>query len=95
MTPYLLFLFLGLSLGAVYASMALSITLTYQGSGVINFAAGAMATVPLYVYDDLRNGLFSLPCRACPRWRSVSSRCGWRSCWASPSPPCWACWSRC
>jgi ABC-type branched-subunit amino acid transport system ATPase component/branched-subunit amino acid ABC-type transport system permease component len=66
MTPYLLFLFLGLSLGAVYASMALSITLTYQGSGVINFAAGAMATVPLYVYDDLRNGLFSLPLPGVP-----------------------------
>ncbi|GEL21766.1 ABC transporter [Pseudonocardia sulfidoxydans NBRC 16205] len=66
MTPYLLFLFLGLSLGAVYASIALSITLTYQGSGVINFAAGAMATVPLYVFDDLRNGVFSLPLPGVP-----------------------------
>ena len=66
MTPYLLFLFLGLSLGAVYASLALSITLTYQGSGVINFAAGAMATVPLYVFDDLRNGVFSLPIPGVP-----------------------------
>ena len=61
MSQYFLFLVLGLGTGAVYAALTLGIVLTYQGTGVINFAAGSMVTVPLFVYDDLRNGLFTLP----------------------------------
>jgi ABC-type branched-subunit amino acid transport system ATPase component/ABC-type branched-subunit amino acid transport system permease subunit len=61
MNQYFLFLILGLGTGAVYAALTLGIVVTYQGTGVINFAAGSMVTVPLFVYDDLRNGLFTLP----------------------------------
>src|SRR5262249_34235912 len=61
MSHYLLFCVLGLSVGAVYAALSLGIVVTYQGTGVINFAAAAMATIPLYVYDDLRHGQLTLP----------------------------------
>ncbi|WP_236792290.1 branched-chain amino acid ABC transporter permease/ATP-binding protein [Amycolatopsis sp. GM8] len=61
MSQYLLFLVLGLGVGAVYAALTLGIVVTYQGTGVINFAAAAMAAVPLYVYDDLRHGKLTLP----------------------------------
>ncbi len=61
MSQYLLFFVLGLSVGAVYASLTLGIVLTYQGTGVINFAAAAMATVPLYVFDELQRGRLTLP----------------------------------
>lgn len=61
MTEYLLFLVLGLGIGAVYAALTLGIVITYQGAGVINFAAAAMATVPLYVFDDLTRGKLTLP----------------------------------
>src|SRR5207248_7114306 len=61
MSQYLLFAILGLSVGAVYAALTLGIVVTYQGTGVINFAAAAMATVPMYVYADLDHGQLSLP----------------------------------
>src|SRR5262245_5216875 len=61
MSQYLLFFVLGLIVGAVYAALALGNGLTYQGTGVINFAAAAMATVPLFVYDDLKHGKLTLP----------------------------------
>ena len=61
MSQYLLFLVLGLGVGAVYAGLTGGIVLTYQGSGVINFAAAAMATLPLYVYTDLEAGHLTLP----------------------------------
>ena len=61
MSPYLLFLVLGLGVGAIYVGLTMSIVLTYQGTGVINFAAAAMATVPLYVFSDLENGKLTLP----------------------------------
>ena len=61
MSQYILFFVLGLSVGAVYAALTMGIVLTYQGTGVINFAAAAMATVPLYVYSDLKAGELTLP----------------------------------
>ncbi len=61
MSQYLLFFVLGLSTGAVYAGLSMGIVLTYQGAGVINFAAAAMATVSLYVFSDLRAGRLTLP----------------------------------
>ncbi len=61
MTQYLLFFVLGLSVGAVYAALTMGIVITYQGTGVINFAAAAMATVPLYVYSDLEAGKLTFP----------------------------------
>ncbi|WP_236792227.1 branched-chain amino acid ABC transporter permease/ATP-binding protein [Amycolatopsis sp. GM8] len=61
MSQYLLFVVLGLGAGAVYAALTLGIVVTYQGTGVINFAAAAMAAVPLYVFDDLQQGKLTLP----------------------------------
>lgn len=62
MDEILLFLVLGLGVGAYYAALTLGIVLTYQGTGMINFAAAAMAAVPMYVYEDLKKeGLLTLP----------------------------------
>jgi branched-subunit amino acid ABC-type transport system permease component len=61
MSDYLLFLVLGLSLGAVYAALSVGIVLTYMGTGILNFAAGAMATVALYVFNSLQSGYLTLP----------------------------------
>jgi branched-subunit amino acid ABC-type transport system permease component len=43
-TQYLLFVVLGLGAGAVYGLLGLGLVLEYRGSGVVNFAHGAMAT---------------------------------------------------
>ncbi|MFI5953924.1 ATP-binding cassette domain-containing protein [Cryptosporangium sp. NPDC051539] len=61
MTQFLLFLVLGLGVGAVYAALTLGVVLTYQGTGMINFAAAAMAAVPMYVYEELRHERLTLP----------------------------------
>lgn len=39
----------GLSTGFIYASLALAISVVYQGTGVFNFAQGVMATVSAYL----------------------------------------------
>ena len=62
MDQYFQFLLLGLGTGAVYAGLSLGIVLAYQGSGVINFAHGAMAMYIAFVYDELRDsGDYVLP----------------------------------
>ncbi len=61
MSDYFVFFILGLGTGAVYAALTVGIVVTYQGTGVINFAAGSMVTVPLFVYSDLKNGKLTLP----------------------------------
>ena len=61
MSQNFLIVVLGLSLGCVYAALSMGIVVTYQGTGVINFAAAAMATVPLYVFSDLQAGKLTLP----------------------------------
>jgi branched-chain amino acid transport system permease protein len=53
-TAHLTFVLVGLGLGAVYASLALGLVLIYKGTGVINFAMGAMAMWGAFVYDELR-----------------------------------------
>ena len=40
--------------GAVYAALGLGVVLTYRGTGVLNFAYGAMAMYPAFVYSELR-----------------------------------------
>lgn len=45
----------GLGEGAVIAGVALGLVLAYQGSGVINFAHGAMMMYSTYIYDELRD----------------------------------------
>ena len=53
---------LGLGAGSLIAAIALSVTLNYQGSGVVNFSAGAMAMYGGYIYYGLRtNGQLFLP----------------------------------
>ncbi len=62
MSDYFQFLLLGLGTGAVYAGLSLGVVLAYQGSGVINFAHGAMAMYVAFVYDELRDtGDYVLP----------------------------------
>src|SRR6478609_3218037 len=39
----------------------MGVVLTFQGAGTINFAAAAMGTVPLFVFNDLRAGRLTLP----------------------------------
>src|SRR5207249_7948779 len=54
MTQYILFALVGLGAGAIYAALAMGLVVTYKGTGVINFAQGAMAMWGAYVYDELR-----------------------------------------
>ena len=44
----------GLAKGALIAAIALGVVLTYRGSGVVNFANGALAMYVAYVYAVLR-----------------------------------------
>ncbi len=50
---------LGLGTGAVYALLAQGVVLIYRGSGLLNFAQGAMAMVGAYTYYEVavRHGL--------------------------------------
>ena len=61
MTDYLFFVLLGTGAAAIIAAFGLGLVVTYQGSGVVNFAFGAMATGPGYVYADLRQGSYPFP----------------------------------
>src|SRR2546423_7180710 len=54
MTQYILFALVGLGTGAIYAALAMGLVVTFKGTGVINFAEGAMAMWGAYVYDELR-----------------------------------------
>ncbi len=49
MKDFLQFAFLGLGAGAAYAMLAQGIVLIYRGSGIVNFAHGALAMVASYV----------------------------------------------
>jgi branched-chain amino acid transport system permease protein len=51
---HLTFLIVGLGLGSIYAALALGLVVIYKGTGVINFAMGAMAMWGAFVYDELR-----------------------------------------
>ena len=64
---HLLFLLLGLGSGAVYAALGLGLVLVYRGSGVINFAHGAMAMYSVFTYAELRDtGDFVIPVPGLP-----------------------------
>ena len=54
MSTWLLYLLIGTGTGAVYAAIAMGTILSYRGSGVVNFAQGAMATFPALVFLELR-----------------------------------------
>jgi len=47
------FAILGLGAGSIYAILGLGLVLVYRGSGVINFAQGAMAMICAFVFVDL------------------------------------------
>lgn len=64
MTPdiYLTFIILGLGAGAMYAGITLGVILAYRGSGVVNFAHGAMALFIAYLFYALNtNGQLVIP----------------------------------
>ena len=46
------FAILGLGSGAAYVLLAQGVVLIYRGSGVVNFAHGAVAMVGGYLYDE-------------------------------------------
>ena len=56
MDQHLIFLLLGLANGAVFASLAMALVVTYRSSGVLNFATGTIALYGAYTYAFLRNG---------------------------------------
>src|SRR5437660_2950897 len=57
---HIVFLLLGLANGAVFASLALALVVTYRSAGVINFATGTIALLTEYVYAFLRQGQLML-----------------------------------
>ncbi len=66
MTDYLFFILLGSGAGAIIAAFGLGLVVTYQGSGLVNFGYGAMATWAGYVYADLRRGAYPFPIPGLP-----------------------------
>lgn len=54
MQQFLLFAAIGLGSGAVFAILATGLIITFKGTGVINFAAGAMGLWSGYVYSELQ-----------------------------------------
>ena len=62
MNQVILFLILGLGLGSIYAMLGTGLVIVYRGSGVINFAQGAMAMYGVLTFDEARrNGVVQLP----------------------------------
>ena len=75
------FLLLGSGAGAIIAVFGLGLLITHQGSGVVNFAFGAMATWSAYVYADLREGAYPFPFPGLPdRYHFAGGDVGFR--WA-------------
>jgi branched-chain amino acid transport system permease protein len=62
MQDIIFFLLLGLGLGSLYAMLGSGIVIVYRGSGVINFAYGAMAMYGVFTFDEARRfGRIQLP----------------------------------
>jgi len=55
MTVFVQFVILGLCTGALYALAALGVVIVYRGSGVINFAHGAIGVLGAYVFYELHD----------------------------------------
>jgi len=66
MSDYLFFILLGTGAGAIIAAFGLGLVVTYQGSGLVNFGYGAMATWAGYVYAELRQGAYPFPIPGLP-----------------------------
>ena len=62
MNDIIFILLIGLGLGALYAMLGAGLVISYKGSGVINFAYGAMAMYGLFTFDTAWNrGQFFFP----------------------------------
>ena len=70
MSTWAFYALLGVGTGAMYAAFSVSVIVTYRGSGVINFAVGALAMIPAMVFAELRtSGDLALPVVLVPgRW---------------------------
>ena len=55
MTDFIQFAILGLCMGSLYALAALGVVLVHRGSGVINFAHGAVGVVGAYCFYELHD----------------------------------------
>ncbi|MDA8280018.1 MAG: ABC transporter permease [Actinomycetota bacterium] len=67
MTDLIVFALLGLATGAIAALIGLGVLVGYRGSGVINFAQGAVAMYIAYVFYSLRVlGTYPLPIPGLP-----------------------------
>ena len=80
MTDYLFYLLLGSGAGAIIAAFGLGLVVTYQGSGVVNFAYGAVAMWSAYTYAELRNGAYIFPIPGLPDRYHFGDDVGYR--WA-------------
>jgi branched-chain amino acid transport system permease protein len=80
MTDLGFYLLLGTAAGAIIAAFGLGLVVTYQGSGVVNFAQGAMAMWVAYVYADLRAGAYPFPIPGLPARYHFGADVGFR--WA-------------
>jgi branched-chain amino acid transport system permease protein len=77
MSTWAFFALLGVGTGAMYAAFSMSVIITYRGSGVINFAVGAMAMIPAMVFAELRrSGDLVLPLVFVPRRWSLGEPLG-------------------
>ncbi|MFI2760671.1 ABC transporter permease [Streptomyces echinatus] len=67
MNSYLSMLVVGLGVGAVYAALATGLVAIHKGTGIVNFAQGAMAMWSVYTFDEIRKtGTWILPVGSVP-----------------------------
>ncbi|MGV9453807.1 ABC transporter permease [Streptomyces sp. NPDC003635] len=67
MNAYLSMLVVGLGVGTAYAALATGLVAVHKGTGILNFAQGAMAMWGVYVYDEIRKtGRLVLPVGSVP-----------------------------
>ena len=77
MSLWIVFALLGVGTGSLYAAFAIAVIIVYRGSGVVNFAVGAMAMIPAIVYAELRaTGDLVLPVVAIPARYDVGDAWG-------------------
>lgn len=55
MSTWAFFALLGIGTGAFYGALACGVIVAYRGSGIVNFAVGAMAMIPAITYAELRS----------------------------------------